>query len=66
MDRFDQVRKDPDILLDWDEAKKRLKFKYQEYWKTDHQDALFFLPLCERLNDSVKLRYATYLQNIDA
>lgn len=25
MDRFDKVRKDPDRLLDWDEAKKTLK-----------------------------------------
>ena len=25
MERFDKVRKDPDRLLDWDEAKKTLK-----------------------------------------
>lgn len=25
MERFDKVRKDPERLLDWDEAKKRLK-----------------------------------------
>lgn len=25
MERFDKVRKDPDRLLDWDEAKKSLK-----------------------------------------
>lgn len=25
MDRFDKVRKNPDSLLDWDEAKKSLK-----------------------------------------
>jgi hypothetical protein len=25
LDRFDKVRKDPERLLDWDEAKKRLK-----------------------------------------
>ncbi len=25
MDRFNKVRKDPDSLLDWDEAKKTLK-----------------------------------------
>jgi len=25
MERFDKVRKDPDRLLDWDKAKKRLK-----------------------------------------
>lgn len=26
MKRFEKLRKDPDRLLDWDEAKKRLKF----------------------------------------
>ena len=25
MERFDKVRQDPDLLLDWNEAKKRLK-----------------------------------------
>jgi len=34
--------------------------------KTEQQNTLFFLPLYERLNDSEKLQYATYLQNIDA
>ncbi len=27
MERFDQVRNNPDTLLDWDEGKKSLKFK---------------------------------------
>lgn len=27
MERFDKVRNEPDILLDWDEAKKTLKYE---------------------------------------
>ena len=27
MERFDKARKDPGILIDWDEAIKRLKYK---------------------------------------
>jgi hypothetical protein len=27
MERFDKVRNEPDILLDWDEAKKMLKYE---------------------------------------